>query len=207
MTKIITITALFICSLLSAQTKFEENMTKSLSLWEEGKPTEAVALMERIAAVEKTNWLPNYYVALINITEGFNPANKDKVATMLEKSQSALDQASLISANNPEIMVAQALLYTVMIVQDPMTNGMKYSLMVMDIYSKAQLLAPENPRVVFSKADFEIGGARWTGADVNKLCLEIERSITLFKDFKSEVPFYPDWGLERAQESLKNCKK
>ena len=207
MTKIITITALFICSLLSAQTKFEENMTKSLSLWEEGKPTEAVALMERIAAVEKTNWLPNYYVALINITEGFNPANKDKVATMLEKSQSALDQASLISANNPEIMVAQALLYTVMIVQDPMTNGMKYSPMVMDIYSKAQLLAPENPRVVFSKADFEMGGARWTGADVNKLCLEIERSITLFKDFKSEVPFYPDWGLERAQESLKNCKK
>ena len=49
MTKIITITALFICSLLSAQTKFEENMTKSLSLWEEGKPTEAAALMERIA--------------------------------------------------------------------------------------------------------------------------------------------------------------
>ena len=207
MTKIITITALFICSLLSAQTKFEENMTKSLSLWEEGKPTEAAALMERIAAVEKANWLPNYYVALINITEGFNPANKDKVAAMLEKSQSALDQASSISVNNPEIMVAQALLYTVMIVQDPMTNGMKYSPIVMDIYSKAQLIAPENPRVVFSKADFEIGGARWTGADVNKLCLEIERSITLFKDFKSEVPFYPDWGLERAQESLKNCKK
>ena len=157
--------------------------------------------------VEKTNWLPNYYVALINITEGVNPANKDKVAAMLEKSQSALDQASSISTNNPEIMVAQALLYTVKIVQDPMTNGMKYSPMVMDIYSKAQLIAPENPRVVFSKADFEMGGARWTGADVNKLCLEIDRSITLFKDFKSEVPFYPDWGLKRAQESLKNCKK
>lgn len=207
MRKIITITAFFICSLLSAQTKYEENMSKSLALWDEGKPMEASALMERIVAVEKINWLPNYYVALINITEGFNPANKEKVAAMLEKAQNALDQATLISPNNPEIMVAQALIYTVMIVQDPMTNGMKYSPMVLDIYSKAKMIAPENPRVIFSKADFEMGGARWTGADVNKLCLEIERSITLFENFKSDVAFYPNWGLERAQESLKNCKK
>ena len=207
MTKIITITALFICSLLSGQTKFEENMSKSLALWEGGKPAEASALMERIAAVEKTNWLPNYYVALINTTEGFNPANKEKVSALLEKAQNALDLATLISPDNPEILVVQALIYTVMIVQDPMTNGMKYSPMVMDIYSKAKLIAPENPRVVFSKADFEMGGARWNGADVNKICLEIERSITLFKNFKSDVAFYPNWGIERAQESLKNCKK
>ncbi|MGV9004569.1 hypothetical protein [Flavobacterium sp.] len=207
MTKIITITAFLICSLLSAQTKYEENMSKSLALWGEGKAAEASALMERIAAVEKTKWLPNYYVALINTTEGFNPANKDKVNALLEKAQTALDQATLISANNPEIMVVQGLIYTVMVVQDPMTNGMKYSPKVMEVYTKALLIAPENPRVVFSKADFEINGARWTGADVGKLCKEIERSIGLFEAFKSDVPFYPNWGLDRAKESFANCKK
>jgi len=78
---------------------------------------------------------------------------------------------------------------------------------VMEVYTKAKVIAPENPRVAFSKADFEINGAAWTGADVNKLCEEIGRSITLFENFKSDVPFYPSWGLDRAKESVKNCKK
>lgn len=207
MTKIITTIALFICTLISAQSKYEEGMSKSLELWGEGKATEASAIMERIAAVEKTNWLPNYYVAMINTIEGFNPANKDKVNALLEKAQNALDQAMLISPENPEIMVIQAMIYTVKIVQDPMTNGMKYSPKVMEVYTKAKMIAPENPRVVFSKADFEINGAAWTGADVKKLCSEVERSITLFENFKSDVPFYPNWGMDRAKETLKNCKK
>lgn len=206
MTKIITIIALVISSLVGAQTKYEENMSKALGLWGEGKTAEASALMERIAAVEKTNWLPNYYVAMINTTAGFNPANKDKVDALLEKAQTALDQASLISENNPEIMVVQGLIYTVRIVQDPMTNGMKYSPKVMEVYTKAKMIAPDNPRVVFSKADFEIGGAKWSGADVKALCKEVERSIGLFESFKSDVPFYPNWGLDRAKETLANCK-
>jgi hypothetical protein len=206
MTKIITGIALLIGLVLTAQTKYEEGMSKSLGLWSEGKAMEASALMERIASAEKNNWLPNYYVALINTTEGFKPANKDKVHSLLEKAQAALDQAMVISPNNPENMVVQALIYTVMIVQDPMTNGMKYSPKAIEIYTKAKMIAPENPRVVFSKADFEIGGARYSGADVKKLCQEIERSIPLFENFKSDIPFYPKWGLERAQESLKNCK-
>ena len=27
-----------------------------------------------------------------------------------------------------------------------------------------------------------------------------------FEKFKQETPFHPNWGLERAQQSLKNCK-
>jgi hypothetical protein len=206
MTKLFTIIALVISSLVLGQSKYEENMSKALGLWGEGKTTEASALMERIAAVEKTNWLPNYYVAMINTTAGFNPENKDKVNALLDKAQRAVDEASLISPNNPELMVVQGLIYTVMIVQDPMTNGMKYSPKVMEVYTKAKMIAPENPRVVFSKADFEIGGAKWSGADVKALCKEVERSICLFESFKSDVPFYPNWGLDRAKETLANCK-
>jgi hypothetical protein len=125
---------------------------------------------------------------------------------MLDKAQTAIDNASAISPNNPEIMVLQAMLYTAIIVQDPMTNGMKYSGKAMEQYTKAQMIAPENPRVVFCKAEFEIGGAKWTGADTKKLCKEVERSIDLFAKFKPETSFSPSWGLDRAQETLKNCK-
>jgi hypothetical protein len=206
MTKIITTIAFFVCSILSAQTQFEQGMAKSLGLWGEGKAQEASDLMERIAAAEKTNWLPNYYVALINTTEALKPSNKANATALVEKAQKAQDEASMISQNNPELLVMQAMIYTAMIVQDPMVNGMKYSPKVMELYTKAKIIAPENPRVVYCKAEFEINSAPWTGADVKKLCQDLQSAIPLFEKFKQETPFHPNWGLGRAQESLKNCK-
>jgi hypothetical protein len=206
MKTLIITTALLISSLLTAQTSFEQGMGKSLGLWGEGKAQEASALMERIAAAEKSNWLPNYYVALINTTEAFNPANKEKVPAMIIKAQDAIDNATLISPNNDEIMVVQAMLYTVILIQDPMTNGVKYTGLVMEQYSKALAINPNNPRAVFSKAEFEIGGAKYWGTDTKPMCAQIEKSIQLFANFKPETPFSPKWGLDRAQEALKGCK-
>lgn len=199
-------TALLISSLLTAQTSFEQGMGKSLGLWGEGKAQEASALMERIAAAEKSNWLPNYYVALINTTEAFNPANKEKVPAMIIKAQDAIENATLISPNNDEIMVVQAMLYTVILIQDPMTNGVKYTGLVMEQYGKALAINPNNPRAVFSKAEFEIGSAKYWGTDTKPMCAQIEKSIQLFANFKPETPFSPKWGLDRAQEALKGCK-
>jgi hypothetical protein len=206
MTKIITIIVLLVSSIVSAQTSYEQGMGKALGLWKEGKSKEASDLMERIAAAEKNNWLPNYYVAFINTTEAFNPANKNNAAVLIEKAQQAQDAASMVSQNNPELLVMQAMIYTAMIVQDPMANGMKYSPKVMELYTKAKLIAPENPRAVYCKAEFEINSAQWTGADVKKLCLDLESAIPLFEKFVPESPFHPKWGLERAKEALKNCK-
>jgi hypothetical protein len=206
MKTLIITTALLISSLLTAQTSFEQGMGKSLGLWGEGKAQEASALMERIAAAEKSNWLPNYYVALINTTEAFNPANKEKVPAMIIKAQDAIDNATLISPNNDEIMVVQAMLYTVILIQDPMTNGVKYTGLVMEQYGKALAINPNNPRAVFSKAEFEIGGAKYWGTDTKPMCAKIEKSIQLFANFKPETPFSPKWGLDRAQEALKGCK-
>lgn len=206
MTKIITLITVLVCSIVSAQTPYEQGMGKALGLWREGKAKEASDLMERIASVEKNNWLPNYYVAMINTTEAFNPANKNTAMALIEKAQQAQDEATVISPNNPELLVMQAMIYTALIVQDPMVNGMKYSPKVMELYTKAKFLAPENPRVVYCKAEFEINGAQWTGADVKKLCLDLESAIPLFEKFIPESPFHPKWGLDRAQQVAANCK-
>lgn len=207
MTKIITAITLFVCSFLTAQAQYEQGMGKALGLWKEGNATEASALFERIASAEKDSWLPNYYVALVNTTEAFNPANKEKVSALLGKAQSALDIEIAKNDSNTELMVVQAMINTAWIVYDPMVNGMKLSGPTTAIYNKALALDPNNPRVVFCKAEFEIGGAKWSGADVKSLCKDVEKSIELFKNYKAEVLFYPNWGLDRAQETLKNCSK
>ncbi len=206
MKTIITSIAIFICSLLSAQAQYEQGMGKAMQIWGAGNNTEAVATFERIASVEKTNWLPNYYIAFISTIDVFGAKDKTKIPALLTKAQDAIDNATAISPNNPEIMVVQAMLYTAILVQDPMTNGQKYSALAMEEYNKALVIDPKNPRTVFSKAEFEIGGAKYWKSDTKPMCEAIAKSIELFANFKPETQFHPNWGLERAQEALKNCK-
>ena len=206
MTKIITIIALFVASLVSAQGQFEQGMGKALQTWKEGKPVEAVAQLERIASVEKTNWLPNYYIALINTTQAFGEKDKTKMLSLIEAAQKAQDVCNSLAQEHPEVLVMQAMIHTANIVYDPMTNGQKLSGDVLYILNKAYKIAPENPRVVFQKASFEIGMAQYFGQDTKPMCAQIEKAIELFATFKPETALHPSWGLDRAQAELKNCK-
>ena len=107
MTKIITTIAFFVCSLLSAQGQFEQGMGKAFQLWGQGKNTEASDMFERISAVEKTSWLPNYYVALINATAAFQTKDKEQINLLLAKAQKALDFEMVKNPNNAELLVVQ----------------------------------------------------------------------------------------------------
>ena len=206
MKKTITTIALFLVLFVSAQGQFEQGMGKAFQLWGEGKNTEASAMFERIAAAEKTSWLPNYYVAFVNTTTAFNTKDAAQMNLLLTKAQNAVDIEMIKNPNNPELLIVQAMIHTAWITSDPMTNGAKLSPIVMQLYSKAQAIAPENPRAIFGKAEFEIGAAKFWGTDTKPLCAQIEKAIGLFATFKPETPFSPKWGLDRAQSALKNCK-
>jgi hypothetical protein len=207
MIRAITLFIFFMCNVISAQSQFETGMEKAFTLWNENKPTEASALFERIAAAEKTNWLPLYYVALINTTEAFKTKDKQTISALLAKAQSAQDSATALSSNNAELLVMQAMINTAWIVADPMTNGMTLWTPTNELYAKALIIAPNNPRVVFSKAEFEIGSAKFFGKDTKPMCAAIERSIGLFTNFKPETPFSPKWGKDRAEAALLECDK
>jgi hypothetical protein len=208
MTKIITTLAFFITTFLAVNAQqYEQGMGKALGFWKEGKSIDALAILERIALTEKDNWLPNYYIALICTNEAFNPSNKDKINTLLSKADEVLALELGKNPNNAELLLLQAMSKTALLASDPMTYGMTLSPKIAGIYARVSVIAPENPRVVFCKAEFEMGVAKWTGADVKKLCDDVEKSIGLFATFKDETPFYPRWGLDRAQANLKNCFK
>ncbi|MBK8601116.1 MAG: hypothetical protein IPN80_11725 [Flavobacterium sp.] len=208
MKRLIFIVALIITGFAQAQQgRFEEGMGKAFQLWGEGKDKEASDMFERIASAEKGSWLPNYYVALVNTTSSFKTRDKELVSALLNKAQNALDIEFIKDPNNVELLVMQAMIDTGWVVFDPMTNGMKLSGKIMETYGKALAIAPDNPRAVFGKAEYEIGGAKYFGTDTKPMCAEINRSIELFAKFKPETPFSPKWGLERALEAQKECNK
>jgi hypothetical protein len=206
MEKALLILALVISALGMSQTNYEQGMQKAFQLWGEGNTTEASALFERIASAEKDNWLPGYYVALVNTTKAFSTQDAKASESLLTKAQNALGPLLVSNPNNAELLVVQALIHTAYIAKDPMTNGQRLTGPVMQLYGRAEAIAPNNPRVVLSKAQFELGSAQFFGTDIKPICAQLEKAIQLFDTFKPETPFHPNWGKDQAEQTLAGCK-
>lgn len=207
MKKIVLITLLFIATATTAQDQYTKGMQKAMQLWGEGKPVDASNMFERISSVELDNWLPYYYVAQVNTVAAFMEKDKEKVTAYLEKAQEFVAVAKSISPNNAEILVQQAMIYTAWIASDGATHAMTYSGKVVALYQKAAQIDPKNPRVVFSKAEWDMGSAKYFGQDIAPYCKDVERSLELFANFKPESEFHPNWGEDRARTTFESCKK
>jgi hypothetical protein len=207
MQKLVIILVAFVSSLISAQSNYERGMQKAFELWGSNNPIEASNMFERIANAEPDNWLPAYYAAQVNIVNSFGLRDGEKLSQQLKKAQDLINDATAISKNNPEILVLQAMLHTAWVAYDGATYGMTLSPKVEAIYAQAQQIAPNNPRVVYCKAEWGIGGAKYFGQDIKPFCNELERALELFANFKPETPFHPNWGQDRAEMLLKSCKE
>jgi hypothetical protein len=137
---------------------------------------------------------------------GFAIKDKNKLTLQLDKAQQLLDHATSISPNNPEIMVMQAMLYTVWVAYDGATYGMKYGQKVSEIYAKAMAIDKSNPRVALCKGEWDMGNARYFGKDTAPFCKEYERALTLFETYEPATALHPSWGKERAAQLVEECK-
>ncbi|MDX1463441.1 MAG: hypothetical protein R3359_10320, partial [Marinirhabdus sp.] len=155
---------------LTAQTQYETGMRKAFELWQGDKSSQAANLFERIAQAEPDNWLPAFYVAQINVIHSFSETDKSKLVPQLQKAQDYINDAKAISRDNPEILVLEAQMLTSWIVFDGQKYGMKYSGKINELYQKAALVAPDNPRVVLGKTEWEIGAAKWFGKSTTPYC-------------------------------------
>lgn len=207
MKHLILIALLLISVSVNAQTNYEKGMQKAFQLWSNNNPVEASNVFERIAAAEKDNWLPAYYAAQIKIVNSFDLKDEEKLRTQLKKAQDLINDITAISKKNPEIMVLQALLHTVWVAYDGATYGRSLSPKINALYTKASKIAPDNPRVMYSKAEWNMNSAKYFGQDTSAFCKDLEKAIELFTKFKPETAFHPNWGKERAIKVFESCEK
>ncbi len=191
----------------NAQSQYETAMNQAFELWQMQKPIEAANLFERIAKAEEDEWLPYYYAAQVNIIGSFSMTDKSRKEQQLKEAQDLLNQAATFSnGGNVEIDILQAMLHTSYLTLDPSVYGMKLSPVINNIYNEALRKAPDNPRVVLSKAEWDMGSAQFFGEDPKKYCDDLQTSLKLFDKMVKEEKFYPAWGNERAKMLVsRNC--
>ncbi len=199
---------LFFAITTSAQTNYEKGMKKAFELWENNKLDEASNVFERIAAVEKDNWLPYYYVAQLAITKNwknFDTRNETDLRLNLEKAQDFLNTIRSMKGDTPYADFLQAQLYTVWVAHDGMKYGMKYAAQITTLYQNIVAKEPNNPMFIASKARWDMGSAKYFGKSVMPYCSELQRAIRLFPTFKPATEFHPKGNLEEVLKSAKDC--
>ena len=75
------------------------------------------------------------------------------------------------------------------------------------VYLKASEIAPENPRVILSRAEWNMGSARFFGQSTQQYCKDIQRAIEIGKNEKVTKAFYPRFMVKRAEQVLKQCQE
>lgn len=200
-----TIMIAFLSLTLTAQSPYEKAMMKGLELMQTDLQA-ASQQLERVAAAEKDKWEPAYYVALCNINSSWGQFSKEKTQLYMKKAQDYINIAEAISPDNPEIMVLQGMLNTCWITYDGQLYGMKLSGPTTALYQKALKIAPDNPRVVLSNAEWLMGSAKYFGKDITPYCGEIDRAVSLFEK-ETNNGFQPSWGKDRAIEVQETCSE
>jgi len=111
-----------------------------------------------------------------------------------------------ITVGGDEWYVLKGLNETLELITDPMNKGMTQSPIINKAYEQAVKLNPNNPRAVYSLASFHLNSAKFMKVDIPYYCQMLEKSIVLFDEQKSDVPFYPSWGKDWAVKTQEICK-
>ncbi len=207
MKKVLVIISLLVATVVNAQSKFEDAMTRGLGQLKDAKTasdlTDVSSFFERVGDAEKTQWLPYYYAALSLYRSAWvdKSADKDKIA---DKCKDFITKAQVIE-NNADLycLVQQVVILQLMV--DPMSRWQTYGALAKDALADATKADPTNPRIYYLQGMTTFNTPEAYGGGKALAKPMFQKSVDLFKTYVPK-PFYPDWGKEDAEKMLEQCK-
>ncbi len=198
-------------SALAAQPSaaYVSSMQQTISLYDSVKKLadyqDIANQFERIAAAEKSEWLPNYYAGLTYVYMSFvRGLEDDKRDEYLKTATQHMEAAQALSANNVEIVVLEGYIKMAKVSISPMLRGPLMSGGVSALFGKAVKMDPKNPRANLMNGRWKMGMAGFFGSSTDEACAMVSNSIPLFES-EDQNGIAPHWGLNQAQAVSKNC--
>jgi hypothetical protein len=160
--------------------------------------------LERVASAEKTEWLPDYYLAFCYVNMTYS-VKGDVIDTYCDKAESFINKADSVMPNNSEIYTLKAQIASARISVNPMTRGQKYGTESAVLRDKAKELDKTNPRPYYLEGTSYFYTPPMFGGGKDKAKPVFEKAAKMFDDFKPASSIAPNWGKRSTQWFLKQC--
>lgn len=164
-------------------------------------------VLERIAAVEKKEWLPSYWGAFCYMMKSYVEPVAEKKDLLLEKAEQLISVADNLNPNNDEVEVLKANIASARIGVDPMNRWQRYGALSGMAIAKAKSINPANPRIALHEAQGVFYTPEAYGGGKQKAMPLIKAAIDQFAAFKPVSDIMPNWGAEAAQYMLAEAQK
>ena len=184
-------------------------MTKGIALLDSAKTPEqyfqAANYFNRVASVERQQWLPAYYAGYSHLLAGIvgKQSNEEKDA-LYDQAMVEADQAGNISASNSEIEVLKGYITFMKMSLDPSQRAMAMLPKADAILANAIKLDPDNPRAYYIRGQDTFYSPEAFGGGKDKA-----KSLLLIASDKfakaSPAVFAPAWGKGNCVDLLKRC--
>jgi hypothetical protein len=163
---------------------------------------------ERIANAEKTQWLAYYYSALCQVNYAFTQmqGNMSAVDAIADKANSLISKADSLQPNNSEISCIKSMIATCHMIVDPMTRWQQYGQEIEMHNAAAVKQDPANPRPHYLKGENLKGTPEQFGGGCAAAKPELQKALELFNAFKPASELHPNWGKQRVEMLLNECK-
>ena len=160
---------------------------------------------ERVAQVETQEWLPFYYAAYSNLFAGLNSSDNAAKDQFWDKALIEIEQAQASSKDNSEIYALRGYIEYMKLSVDPRSR-LSYMSTSAASLAKAKELNPENPRIYLIMGQNTFYTPEAFGGGKLKARPILETAAAKFAIFKPESDVLPNWGIERTNELLAQCK-
>ncbi|MCU0380684.1 MAG: hypothetical protein MUE58_05790 [Chitinophagaceae bacterium] len=163
---------------------------------------------ERIADVEKSQWLPYYYAALSRVMGGYMLGNgqaggfADKTDPEADKADELISKALSLSGENSEIWCIRKMIATLRMSADPMNRWQTYGPAAAEALQKAKQMDPANPRVYLLEGQDKFYTPEQFGGSKSEAKALFEEALKKFESFKPATPIHPTWGASQAKYFL-----
>ncbi len=161
---------------------------------------------ERIAMAEKNQWLPYYYAAFCQVNYTYMEQDKSKVDAIADKATSLINKADSLQPDNSEICCIKSMIASSRMMVNPMQRYMEFGPVAEAQLQNAMQLDPSNPRPYYLKGQ----GLKYTpeqfGGGCKTASEQLQTAMEKYAAFKPASEISPNWGKQRTEMLLNECK-
>ncbi|HET6990150.1 MAG TPA: hypothetical protein VFJ43_02455 [Bacteroidia bacterium] len=162
--------------------------------------------LQRIAGAEKTEWLPDYYMAYCLVMEAYQDETS-KIDDYCDQANQLLDRADSLKGDRSEIFVVRAMTASARIMVNPQSRGAKYGRMSSTLLDSAQVYNANNPRIYLTRGSGVYYTPKMFGGGKDKAKPIFQDAAQKFEAFVPKDTIVPHWGKFRNQQLLADCDK